>query len=206
MRKVLVINASARRERSLSRYLTQSFERYWQERYPEDEFLHREVGQAAIPHVDEAWIAAAFKPDELRTETDRKALALSDSLVAELKAADVIVVGSPMYNWSVPSALKAYIDQVLRVNETVLVSKENIRSPYTGLLNNKQVYLLMARGNHGYDVGDFYEHMDFQRKYLQTVFNIMGIQDVKSLALNGMGFQAESLSVADEKIWTLLNP
>lgn len=205
MRNVLIINASARKERSLSRYLTQSFQRQWKQQYPQDNFTYREVGQQAIPHVDEAWIAAAFKAEELRSQTDRQALALSDTLIAELKAADVIVVGCPMYNWSVPSALKAYIDQVIRVKRTILVSKENTRSPYTGLLKQKQVYLLMTRGNQGYDVGDFYEHMDFQQNYLHTVFNMMGLKDVKSLALNGISYHTQELSRADEKISALIN-
>ncbi|SDL37551.1 FMN-dependent NADH-azoreductase [Pedobacter antarcticus] len=205
MRKVLIINASARSERSISRYMTNVFVEIWEQRHPNDTIIYREVGQQNIPHVTEKWIAGAFKPSELRNLDDIEALKLSDQLVAELKDVDVIVLGTPMYNWSVPSALKAYIDQVIRVNETVLISKDDIKNPYTGLLKDKSVFLLMVRGNMGYDPGDFYEHMDFQTKYLKTVFGIMGIDDVKHISLNGVGLGEDSLTLAKEKVEQILN-
>jgi len=205
MSKVLIINASARKERSISRYMTNVFAELWEQRHPGDTINYREVGQENIPHVTDKWIAGAFKPSELRNAEDLEALTLSDQLVAELKDADVIVIGTPMYNWSIPSALKAYIDQVLRINETVLIRKDDIKNPYTGLLKDKNVFLLMVRGNLGYDPGDFYEHMDFQTKYLKTVFGIMGIDDVQHVALNGVGLGDDSLALAREKVEQLLN-
>ncbi len=205
MPRVLIVNASARKTRSLSRFMTNVFAETWKTKYPDDGIRYREVGQESIPHVTEAWIAGAFKPSELRTADDLEALRVSDELVAELKEADVIVLGTPMYNWSVPSALKAYIDQVLRVNETVLISNDNPEHPYTGLLKNKKVYLLMARGNNGYDPGDFYEYMDFQTNYLKTVFRIMGINDVTDLAINGAGLLQESLDFAGERVARLIH-
>jgi len=185
--------------------MTNSFAENWKEKYPDDCIVYREVGQENIPHVTEKWIAGAFKPAELRTAEDIEALRVSTQLVAELKEADVIVVGTPMYNWSVPSALKAYIDQVLRVNETVLISKDNPKNPYKGLLKDKKVYLLMVRGNIGYDPGEFYEYMDFQTNYLKTVFRIMGIEDIKHVALNGASPVQESLAIAEEKVRQLIN-
>lgn len=205
MSKILVINASARKERSLSRYMTNVFIECWKDKKPGDSFIYREVGQENIPHVTEKWIAGAFKPAELRTVEDIEALKLSTQLVEELKDADIIVVGTPMYNWSVPSALKAYIDQVLRVNETILITKDNPENPYTGLLKDKQVYLLMVRGNNGYEPGDFYEHMDFQTNYLKTVFRIMGIEDIKHVALNGVGLGEEPSKAVAEKVRALIN-
>ncbi|MFC6099186.1 FMN-dependent NADH-azoreductase [Olivibacter domesticus] len=205
MSKVLVINASARKERSLSRYMTNVFVESWKEKKPNDSVIYREVGQDNIPHVTEKWIAGAFKPAELRTAEDIEALKISSKLVAELKDADVIVLGTPMYNWSVPSALKAYIDQVLRANETVLISKDNPENPYTGLLKNKKVYLLMVRGNYGYEPGEFYEHMDFQTNYLKTVFRIMGIEDIEHVALNGAGLGEEPSIAIAEKVRQLIN-
>ena len=204
MRKVLIINASARKERSISRYMTNVFVEIWQQKYPNDVFINREVGQGNIPHVSEKWIAGAFKPSELRNEEDLEALNVSNELVAELKEVDVVVVGTPMYNWSVPSALKAYIDQILRVNETVLVSGDDIKNPYTGLLKNKKAFLLMVRGNFGYDPGDFYEYMDFQTKYLKTVFGILGIKDVEHIALNGAAILEDARALAKEKVQQLL--
>jgi FMN-dependent NADH-azoreductase len=207
MCKILVINASARKERSLSRYMTSVFVDHWKENNPKDEIIYREVGQGNIPHVTEQWISGAFKPPNLRSEEDLHALKVSDELVAELKEANVIVVGAPMYNWSVPSALKAYIDQILRAGETVLISKENEQNPYTGLLLGKKVYLLMVRGNNGYEPGNFYAHMDFQSNYLKTVFQIMGIKDIREFAINGatLNFDREPLEVVGERVKEFAN-
>lgn len=205
MKKLLVINASARKERSLSRYMTNVFVETWRAKYPKDEILFREVGQEQIPHISEKWIAAAFKPSPLRTAEDLDALKVSDNLIAELKSADVIVLGTPMYNWSVPSALKAYIDQVLRVQETVLISKQDPKNPYKGLMQNKRVYMMMVRGNFGYDPGQFYEHMDFQTNYLKTVFRIMGIDDVLHLAINGVDSGTGDLDSVADKVKYLIN-
>ena len=191
MKTLLIINASPRGTRSNSRNFTELFADKWIARNPGFRIQQREVGQEAIPHVSEEWIAAAFKPAALRTEEDKMALTISDQLVAELKNADVIVLGCPMYNWSVPSALKAYIDQVIRVNETIEISGEDPKNPYKGLLKNKSVYLLLSRGNGGYGEGEFFEHMNFQSKYLKTVFNIMGIDDVTEIAMNGEAFGGE---------------
>ncbi|MBK1896238.1 FMN-dependent NADH-azoreductase [Chryseobacterium paridis] len=206
MSKVLIINASARKERSLSRQLTNVFAKSWNEKYPNDLFLHREVGQENIPHVTERWIAGAFKPAHLRNEEDHEVLRLSNELISELKDSDIIVVGTPMYNWSVPSTLKAYIDQVLRVNETVLVRKDNPEQPYLGLLNGKKVYLLLVRGNTGYGPGEIREHMDFQTNYLKTVFSIMGVEDIECITLNDIDhLQKETLDQVNDQIRQLIN-
>jgi len=206
MCKVLVINASARKERSLSRYLTEVFVDTWKENNPDAEIIHREVGQGNIPHVTEQWISGAFKPPNLRSPADVEALKKSDELVAELKSANIIVLGAPMYNWSVPSSLKAYIDQVLRAGETVLISKDNEKNPYTGLLQNKKVFLLMVRGNNGYEPGNFYAHMDFQSNYLKTVFRIMGIEDVKEFSVNGatLSYDREPWELVGERVKKLV--
>lgn len=188
MNKLLIINASPRNERSNSRSLTALFGNKWIENNPSYSIHHREVGQEAIPHVSELWIAAAFKPAALRTDEEIDVLKLSDQFIAELKAADVIILGTPMYNWSIPSALKAYIDQVIRVNETIEISATDPKNPYVGLLKDKRVYLLFSRGNGGYETGEYYAHMNFQTVYLKTVFNIMGITDIHEVALNGEAF------------------
>jgi len=192
MKKLLIINASPRGKRSNSRSLTELFGNQWIGNNPNDSIHYREVGQEAIPHVSELWIAAAFKPAGLRTREEVEVLEFSDQLIAELKAADIIVLGSPMYNWSIPSALKAYLDQVIRVNETIEISTKNPQNPYLGLLKDKTLYLLLSRGNGGYEKGEYYEHMNFQSSYLKTVFSIMGVDDIHEIALNGEAFGGTS--------------
>lgn len=204
MKNLLIINASPRDERSVTRQLTNLFAARWIETHPDYTIHHREVGREAIPHVSELWIAAAAKPAELRTKDEANELKLSNQFIAEIKAADVIVLGTPMFNWSIPSALKAYLDQVIRANETVKMRPDDPQNPYRGLLKDKKVYLLFSRGNAGYEKGEYFAHMNFQADYLKTVFNIMGLTDIQEVALNGSAFDreiyAQSTQVVHSKI------
>jgi FMN-dependent NADH-azoreductase len=198
MKKVLIINASARTLASQSRKLTNVFIDQWNDIYPNAAIRYRELGNTDVPHVNEGWIAAAFKPEALRTEEDIKALQTSDTYIAELQEADVIVLGTPMYNWSIPSTLKAYLDQVMRVNQTFKVNTADAQNPYIGLLENKTLFLLLARGNQGYENGGHNEHMNFQSTYLKTVFNIMGIRNIYTVAVNGTSLDKDELKKSVE--------
>jgi FMN-dependent NADH-azoreductase len=191
MKKVLVINSSAKALNSNSRKLTEIFVEYWKSIHTIPNITFRELGNADVPHINESWITAAFKPATARTEAEIAALKISDTYIAELKEADIIVLGAPMYNWSIPSALKAYIDQVLRVNETFKFSSINTEHPYIGLLENKTVFLLLSRGNLGYEEGQYNEHMNFQSGYLKTVFNIMGLSNIHVVSVDGSSLDRE---------------
>lgn len=193
MKKVLVINSSARALKSQSRKLTETFINHWKNIHNDPIISYRDLGNADVPHINEKWIAAAFKPEALRSEEETEVLKTSDTYISELQEADVIVLGSPMYNWSVPSVLKAYIDQIVRVNETFKFNPANVHNPYTGLLENKTLFLLLSRGEPGYEKGDYNEHMDFQAAYLKTVFNIIGISNIHVIAINGLSYGPEKL-------------
>jgi FMN-dependent NADH-azoreductase len=191
MKKVLVINSSARAHHSQSRKLTEVFIEYWKSIHINPIIRFRELGNADVPHVNESWITAAFKPEASRSEEDTEALKISDTYLAELREANVIVIGSPMYNWSIPSSLKAYIDQVLRVNETFRVDRTNTQNPYVGLLENKTLFLLLSTGDEGYEKGEYNENMNFQSPYLKTVFNIIGISNIHVFSTKGKPEDAE---------------
>ncbi|UII23715.1 FMN-dependent NADH-azoreductase [Fulvivirga ligni] len=184
MSKLLIINASARESTSYSRKLAEALEVEWKLIDNQVDVTHRDLTKNPVPHIDESWIVGAFKPAEARTEIDFKALAVSDELVSELKANDAIVIATPMYNWSVPSVLKAYIDQTIRVNETVKIDPTTPENPYKGLLTNKKAFLLLVRGVSGYEKGQLHEHWNFQTDYLRTVLNIMGITDIEVVIMN----------------------
>ncbi len=194
MKKLLVINASARIHRSHSRELTGTFIEHWKNRYPASTISFRELGTMNVPHMSEKWISAAFKPAAARSGEDLLALEMSDIFVAELKTADVIVIGSPMYNWSIPSPLKAYIDQVMRIHETWRPNPADKLNPYTGLLRDKTLVLLLSRGSAGYGPGEHNQHMNFQDTYLKTIFNIMGITDIHTIAINGASAPSDELT------------
>lgn len=184
MKNILIINASSRDTKSKSKKLTKIFVEKWKNVNPNDNFIYREIGKGLIPHITEDWVEGAFKPKQTRTDNEKKALQISDELVKELKDSDVVVLSTPMYNWSIPSSLKAYIDQVLRANETLAINPETPKSPYVGLLKNKKAFLILVRGGTGYANGEFYSHMDFQATYLKTVFNIIGITDIESIIMD----------------------
>ncbi len=171
--------------RSQSRKLTAVFVEHWKSIHGDAAIQFRDLGNLHVPHIDEQWIAAAFKPVAARSDEEIESLRISDSYIAELREADVIVLGAPMYNWSIPSTLKAYIDQVLRVNETWRINPANPLNPYVGLLQNKTLVLLLSRGAKGYEKGGYNEHMNFQSTYLKTVFAIIGISNVHVIVVDG---------------------
>lgn len=208
MKKVLIINASARTLESKSRELAFVLAEHWKITHQKPEISYRELGNVHISHISEAWIAATLKSADNRSEAENSILSESTTYVAELKAADVIVLATPMYNWSIPSALKAYIDQVFRVNETFSVNPANPENPYVGLLKNKTLFLLLSRGGRGYEPGEPNAHLNFQSTYLKTVFNIMGIHDIHTIAIDGASFDKEKLKytieVAHQKVRDLV--
>ena len=196
MNKVLIINASPRAKKSQSRKLTALFLENWKSKHPEDSFIHREVGRGCIPHISEDWIASAFKNKIERTDQDKKSLELSDELIKELKDADIYVLGVPMYNWSIPSALKAYIDQIMRINETWRFKSGKPDGHYVGLLQRKKMYILSSRGDSGYGEGEENEHMNYQTTYLKAVFAVMGINKIEIISLNNEEYGGERFANA----------
>lgn len=199
MKKILVINSSPRDGRSRSRRLANTFIESWKKQQPDAPITVRDLASTNVPHVSETWIAAAFRPEDDRTEAETEALKLSKELIIELKEADVIVLAAPMHNWTITSSLKAYIDQVLRVNETWKLNTEDLSNPYIGLLKNKTLFLLTSRGAQGYEIGEYNEHMNFQTPYLKMVFNIIGITDIQEITVDGEGYGPEAIELAIQK-------
>lgn len=184
MRKVLVINSSVRKQRSQSRKLTELFVRHWKNKYPDDTFSFREVGLTQIPAIDESWIASAFIKPEDRTSKNQMGVVFSNTLVRELKEHDIYVLGVPMYNWSIPSGLKSYIDQIMRINETWKFRSGKPDGDYVGLLKNKRLFILSTRGDSGYGLGEKNENMNYQTSYLKFVFSMMGVRDTTVISLD----------------------
>ena len=178
MTHLLHIDSSPRGDRSHSRRLTKEFVETWQQTYPDDIVTYRDVGRHPVPHVDEPWIAAAYTPTEQQTPELQKAISTSDRLVDEFLAADIYVIGVPMYNFSIPSTLKAYIDQIVRIGRTFEIKLENPDNPYQPLVFGKKMFIISARGGSGFGVGGQYEKMNHQTPYLATIFGFIGITDI----------------------------
>jgi FMN-dependent NADH-azoreductase len=172
MKNILRIDGSARYTDSVTRRLADQVVARLQRQHPGAAVTRRDLA-TGLPHVTEDWIAANFTPAAERSPGQREVLALSDALVAELKAADAIVLAAPMYNFSVPAAVKAWIDQVCRAGETFRYTAEGP----VGLLADRPVYLVLASG--GVPVGSA---ADYASDYLRHVFGFIGIRDVRVIA------------------------
>ena len=194
--KVLEVSASARKVSSASRQLTRDLIAALDDRYGDVETIRRDLANG-IPLVDEAWIEANFTPDESRTDAHREALAFSDSLVAELGEANVIVIGAPLYNFSIPAALKAWIDMIARARLTFRYTENGPE----GLLRDKKAYIVVATG--GVPVGS---PADFATPYLRHALAFVGITDVEVVAADRLNSQAEeSMDAARARIAELIH-
>ena len=171
MTRLLHLDSSPRGERSHSRQLTRAFVEEFTALHPDTTVVSRDLGHNPPPHVTEPWIAAAYSDPLGHAVEEKAAIAVSDELVDELLAADIVVLGAPMYNFSIPSTLKAYIDQVVRVGRT-------FTPDYQGLATGKKLFLLTARGAGGYSPGQPMEAMNYQDTYLKAIFGMIGITDI----------------------------
>lgn len=172
-RCLLHIDASARIQGSFSRQLTQAFVSQWQQANPDHHLIYRDIGSSPIPHIDETWVAAyEFEPEQ-RTPEMKAAIALSDTLIDELMTADCYVVGMPMYNLTVPSSFKAYLDQVIRRDRTLQI----VNGTPQGQLADKKLLVITTR-KYNYRVGSGREDRDFLEPYLSAIFNILGLTNI----------------------------
>ena len=184
---LLRIDTSARRSGSISRQLTDAIVA----KLAPTKTLTRDLANA-LPQIDETWVGANFTPADMRTDAQTETLALSDTLIEELRAADTIIIGVPVYNFGVPTALKAWIDLIARAGETF---KYTETGP-VGLLESNKVYIAMASG--GVPVGS---PMDYATTYLKQVLNFIGLTDIEISAADGMATDAEhKLQAANDAV------
>ena len=176
MTTLLRIDASARRARSLTRGLANLFQTQWRERRPSDRFLHRDLAETPPPFVTEAWIAAAFAKGE-RTREQAAILALSDELIAEVEAADILVMAAPMYNYGMPAALKAWFDQVIRVDRTFTFDLSRGDRPLEPILSDKILVILMSSGEFGFGPGEINEGAGHLVPHIRTAAFYLGVGD-----------------------------
>ena len=170
--KLLHIDSSARLS-SVSRQLTANLVAAWTRENPEGEVIRRDLAATSIPPITDEWLQAAYQSADKRTEEQRQTLRLSEILIDELLAADLIVIGAPMYNYTISSPLKAWIDQVVRPERTVAYGPSGPK----GLLAGKKVIGLTARGG-AYSNGSSRAAYDHQEPYLRLILAYIGLTDV----------------------------
>ncbi|MEO0828595.1 MAG: NAD(P)H-dependent oxidoreductase [Cyanobacteria bacterium J06642_9] len=177
MKTLLQIDASARITRSLSRSLTAAFIEQWLKTRPNDTVIQRDVGLNPPPAISEAWIAAAFTPLEKRTPPQQNVLRVSDELLAELEPADLIVLGTPMYNYGMPSALKAWIDQVIRIGRTFSFDLARGERPIEPILTGKTLVILSSSGEGGFEADGVHAAMNHLDPHIVTASKLFGVSE-----------------------------
>jgi FMN-dependent NADH-azoreductase len=186
---ILIVDSAATGEASVSRKLTRALADTLQRRDPAARIVHRDVGAAPIPHLTEATVPA-IRAGIVDSPEAERALALSNELIAELKDADVIVLGAPMYNFGMPSTLKAWFDHVLRAGITFRYSE----SGPEGLVTGKKAIVVEARAGL-YSEGPA-AAMDSQEPHLRTLLGFIGVTDVAFVRAEKLAFGPEAAAAA----------
>ena len=183
MSTLLHISVSPRGTDSISRQLGDAAVEAWKANNPGGRVIERDLAKTPLTFVDVDWIAGAFSPPEYHTENHKKALALSNELVSELLEADEIILATPMYNFAVPAALKAWIDHVVRAGKTFRYTASGTPE---GLLagQHKKVLVTIASGG-SYPEGSPMAALNYEIPYLRFILAYMGITDVRFVHAGG---------------------
>ncbi|RVU85347.1 FMN-dependent NADH-azoreductase [Leucothrix sargassi] len=187
MTTVLRIDASMRTEGSVSRILTDAVI----QALGTDKVITHDLLASPAPLINEEWITANYTPEDQRNDAQKESLALSDQLITDMQAADTFVIGVPIYNFTVPAALKAWVDQICRAGVTFRYTENGPQ----GLLENKRAILVIASGGVPVD-----SPMDFATPYMRQVLAFIGITDVEIIAADSLMSDPNRLDQAKEKI------
>ncbi len=186
MTEILRIDASARQKRSLSRALADEFFATWRACSRQDRITIRDVGQSPPPPISENWIAAAFSRED--DDNAQAALALSDDLIDEVSRADIIVIATPMYNYGMPSALKAWFDQVIRVNRTFTFDLDRGDHPLEPILGGKTLVILSVSGEFGFGQGGVNEIANHLVPHIATCSKYLGVENIHHVGIEYQEF------------------
>lgn len=178
---VLAVNSSSRYQNSATRAVTRLIANRLLNNDSDLSLVDRDLVKG-IDFIDEPWIAANFTAPDERSVQQRETLAVSDSLVQEVLDAQAIIIAAPLYNFSIPAMLKAWIDQIARANLTFKYTEDGP----VGLIEGKKAYVVIASG--GVPVGS---DMDFSSQYLEHVLGFIGISDVTIIDASDVDLTAE---------------
>lgn len=185
--KLLQINTSLFGEGGQSSQLANRFVAAYQQRHSRSDVFVRDIASDAVPHLDGARFAAFLSKPEERTAEQQAVVDFSDTLIRELQTADVIVLGLPLYNFGIPSQLKAYFDHVARAGVTFRYTENGPQ----GLLHGKKVYVFAARG--GIYAGTA---LDTQTAFVRNFFAFIGITEVEFIYAEGLNMGGEKKDAA----------
>ncbi|HUG99459.1 MAG TPA: NAD(P)H-dependent oxidoreductase [Gammaproteobacteria bacterium] len=195
MPTLLHIDSSPMLENSVTRRLTVHFVRRWREQVPEGKVIRRDLGKAPPPHPDALTLEAAALPAGARNARQRAAAAHADLLLEELEAADVVLLGAPMYNFSVTSGLKAWFDLVSRPGRTFRYGPEG----HEGLLADKTIVAVTARGGFYELAAADSDSEDLQEALIRHFFGFMGLADIRFIHAEGQGIDPHTALTHEQR-------
>lgn len=198
MTTLLQLKTSLFSDAGQSSLLADRFVARWAASHPDGTVRERDLGAEPVPHLTAARFTAFTTPADQRSPDQQDVVAYSDNLISELRAADVLVLGLPMYNFGIPSTLKAYFDHVARAGETFRYTADGP----VGLLTGKKAYVFAARG--GMYVGT---DLDTQTSYVRNFLSFLGISDVEFVYAEGLAIseahKESALEAAGEALQSL---
>jgi FMN-dependent NADH-azoreductase len=180
MLTLLHIDSSPLYGQSVSRQLSDAFVAQWKSSHPDGIVINRDLNATSIPPISAGWVSAVYTPEEARTAQQKELLSQSDALLAELNQADEYIFGVPMHNFSIPSVLKLWIDQIMRVGKTFSYADGKAK----GLIVGKKATFIIATGGN-YDAQTQMASFNFVEPYLRSVFGFLGLTDVTFLTAGG---------------------
>jgi FMN-dependent NADH-azoreductase len=187
MARLLLVKSSIFGANSKSSGVAEEFVLSWRANHPDAQIVIRDLGLEPVPHLALDHLGALLTSDEKRSPEQRKSIAAADALIEELENADTIVIASPMYNFSISSNLKAWIDHVTRAGRTFRYTEEGRPE---GLLKNKKVVVVTGRGGI-YSEGAL-SPFDFQEPYLRTILGFIGLTDLTFIHVEGLRISADA--------------
>jgi FMN-dependent NADH-azoreductase len=185
---ILHVSCSPRGEAAESFWLSQKIVGFLLQKAPASTVVNRDIGSGVISHVDANY--AVSQGSAAAEIAQLGSIATSDELIEELESADVIVIGTPMHNLSVPSALKAWIDHVVRARRTFSISKAG----KIGFLKDRPVFIAVSAG--GVFSGEHARQQDFLTPYLKVVLGTIGLHDLTFFSVEGTGGGQEAIAEA----------
>jgi FMN-dependent NADH-azoreductase len=197
MKKILVIETSPRGSDSVTHKVTEEIANRLMRKYPGSTVVTKNLNTTPYPHLTAEVLTAMRSPAEARTKEQDKLLALSDSAIEEVMEADFLIIAAPMWNYSIPSGLKAWIDHVARAGKTFQYTSEGP----IGLLTGKVVYVAIASGGI-YSSGP-QAAINFIEPYFKAIFSLLGINEVRFALAEGVaipGLQESSVQKAFDQI------
>lgn len=189
MHKILIIVASAQGSTGTSAKLAECYAALAIETGSDCEW--RILGESPPPPLNAQFVAAAFTPPELRDKGMREILAYSDREIAALRAAQTLVIATPMYNFGVPGLLKSWFDQIIRPEETFQITGDK-NTPYRGLLTGKQCILLTTRGSANFTAGRAAANLNFLDPHLTAMLQLIGYENISSIDCAGVDDSPEA--------------